>query len=137
MVLFFVRVVLLPYILSGGIVIFGLAVSGKAVVSSCPGSFGMWVSCWRSIIVLSVLIFVIGSMEGNVVLGYFTCFYFFVFVDLVEIYDLFVFTCCILSVRSDFSRDILVVCNVAQCWVVSVCWYMLLSATICFSMLYK
>ena len=36
----------------------------------------MWVSCSWSIIVLSVLIFVTGSMEGNFVLDFSTCFLF-------------------------------------------------------------
>ena len=119
--------------------IFGLAVSGKGVVSSFPGNFGIWVSCSRSIIVLSVLMLVTGSMEGNFVFVFSTCFIFVVvvFVDLLEICDLYIFTCCILSVRRDFSRDILFVCIVVQCWIVLVCQDMLLSATVFFSMLYK
>ena len=53
--------------------IFGLVVSGKGVLSSCPGYFGMLVSCSRSIIVLYVLILVTGSVKGNFVLGVSTC----------------------------------------------------------------
>ena len=69
---------LLPYVLSGGIVIFGLAASGKRVVYGCPRIFGMWLSCSWSVIVLSALIFVTGSMEDNFILGISTCFFNFV-----------------------------------------------------------
>ena len=135
MVLFSVWFILLPCVLSGGIVICGLTVSGKGVVSGCPRSFGIWVSCSRSIILLSVLIIVTRSMEGNFVLGFPTCFSFLLFfVNLLEICGSFVVTYYLLEVRSDFSWEMLFVCILVQCWGDVVCWDMFLSATIFFSM---
>ena len=49
----------------------------EGVVFGCPGNFGMCVSCSMFIIVLSILIFITGNMEGNSVLGLSTYFYLF------------------------------------------------------------